>query len=521
MAELKKLPIGLQAFDKILKGDYLYIDKTQLILDLIQTQNASFIARPRRFGKSLLLSTMQAIFEGKRELFSGLAIDQFDYDWQHHPIIKLTMSNIKIQKDKSLNKPIFEMLSDCAQFHGIEIEETSSPGRFLIRLVQRLNQKYNTRVVILIDEYDKPILDVINQPEMTHVRDELHNFYVVLKDLDHYLRFLFLTGVSRFSRTSIFSGLNQLTDISNDPKYSTLCGYTDEEVDHYFVDHIQTMQEATDQHNIREKLRTWYDGYKFHATGPAMYNPFSLMSALQSHQWENYWFSSGTPTFLVSLLRENKFDLQSLDELVMSSRQMSEMAIEQLELIPVLYQTGYITIDTYSPRSQIYKLTLPNYEVRISLFECLIRDYMKQAGMRYSSIQIFIAELEQYLVNNDLNHVIEMVKTIYAKIPYTIHIDLERYYQTIFYMIFLLSGFDIIVEEATNDGRIDIVVTTPTHRYIIELKLNKNAQEALNQIKQKQYAAKYADDKRSIILIGINFDSEKRMIDDWLYENVD
>jgi hypothetical protein len=518
MAGLKKLPIGLQAFEDFGKENCIYVDKTDLIYSLVKDKGVYFLSRPRRFGKSLLLSTIKAIFEGKRELFKGLAIDQTDYSWQQHPVILLSMSTISTKNYHDISTLLQKMLKKKALEHAVTLTP-SSPSQMLMELVHCLHEKYKQSVVVLIDEYDKPILDTISQPEaLDDVRQELHNFYVVLKDLDPHLRFLLLTGVSRFSRTSIFSGLNQLADLSSDHAYNRLCGYTDEEVDHYLKDYIDVMKEEGVYDDVREQLRVWYDGYRFHHRGTPLYNPFSIMSALQQKELKNYWFSSGTPTFLVELLRKNHFDLQSLDHLVLSSRKMFAMGAEKLDMIPVLYQTGYATIKRFDQMTGIYRLSIPNAEVRQSLFDALLEDYVQDPA--YTIIYSLLEDIKCAVLDGDFDRLIEHLKVIYAKIPYTVHIELERYYQTIFYMIFLLAGFEVIVEEATNDGRIDIVVATPTYRYIIELKLNKTAEEAMKQIKDKGYSTKYADDQRAIVLLGINFNSKTRMIDGWLCEEI-
>jgi hypothetical protein len=517
MDRLKRLPVGIQSFEKLITTDCLYVDKTQQMYDLINRGSVYFLSRPRRFGKSLLLSTFKAIFEGKRDLFKGLAIDKTDFEWKKYPVILLTMPGLS-QSDGTheLREKIRDDLRRVVEFHDIDIDMNRPIESIFKNIISQLTED-NKQVVVLVDEYDKPMLDVlVDSDRVQEVRQELHSFYGILKELDERIRFLFFTGVSRFSRTSIFSGLNQLQDISLSGQAHDICGYTDKEMDCYFKQYYDRIIHRDADQSTRELLRIWYDGYQFHQEGAHVYNPFSVLNALDLKEIRNYWFASGTPSFLISLLKEDKFDLISLNELMISDRQMSDIMIERPKFMTVLYQTGYLTLKGFDWASNMYELRVPNQEVRTSLFDCLLESYTDLDV--YTNVRPLTISVRKALFAHDIRLVIDHLKTVFAKIPYDINIPLERYYQTILYTIILLSGCDIIVEEATNDGRIDAVLTTPTHRYIIECKMDKSAEEALDQIKEKQYAKKYADDKRHIVLMGINFDSKKRTIVDWIVE---
>ncbi len=513
MASLKNLPIGIQTFEKIITNNYLYVDKTQYLYDLIQGGAVYFFARPRRFGKSLTISTLKAIFEGKRELFKGLAIDQLEYDWKPYPVLRLDMGLASGSDKRSVADNLIEMLETLTQRYNIPVPPVQTPNNFLARIIAYLKNHYQQRVVVLVDEYDKPLLDVIeNQERVVEARDELRMFYAVLKDFDEDIRFLFLTGVSQFAKMSIFSGLNQLKDISLIEQASSLCGYTDEEVDRYFSDYCHRMM-LRGEDDTRGKLKIWYNGYKFHQQGPAMYNPFSVLSALDIQEFRNYWFSTGTPTFLINLLKKYHFNLHSLNALEVPKSEISELVIEDPQWSTIMYQTGYATICDYNPVTQTYSLRIPNKEIHFSFFDRLLKGYI--GNKSYNLVRPLTIQIYRALVKNDWPLVIEHLKTIFAKIPYEVSIPLEAYYQTIFYTSLLLSGLQVVVEETTNDGRIDCVVTTPTHRYIIEMKLDKPLAETFEQIERKQYAAKYADDERDLVEIGVIFDSKKRIITDW------
>lgn len=526
MAGLKKLPIGIQTFEDIIAHEYLYVDKTALIHQVITDGKVYFLSRPRRFGKSLLLSTMQAIFEGKRELFKGLAIDQLDYDWQHYPVILISMPGLTLdEKASDLREKIRSNLSDAIKTYNLEINHHEAIDIVLKDIVIQLAAR-GKKVVVLIDEYDKPILDCVGDADRVNaVRSELQIFYGILKSLDAHLKFLFLTGVSQFTKTSIFSGLNQLEDISLDKSTSALLGYTDQEIDVNFNDYFLAMSpDANEKNNLRNMLREWYNGYKFHQQGQPVYNPFSVLCMLKKQTFGNYWFATGTPTFLIKELARSKVSALSFGALTASSDQLSNLMIEDMDFKTLLFQTGYFTLDSFNQRTMMYQLKIPNKEIYHSLYDCLLQSYVLKLPGVYSSIKAIIGHLEQELEQGRIEGVIDYLKTVFASIPSAIHVKLEAYYQSVFYAVLIGTGFKVILEDATNIGQIDMVLTTETHIYVIEFKmdpsLKKTPSVALSQIIDRRYWEKYRLQKKEIVLVGIAFSSKKKNIVAWDHQTI-
>jgi hypothetical protein len=508
---LQKLPIGIQTFRKIREEDYLYVDKTEHIHRLITSGNYFFLSRPRRFGKSLTLSTIKSIYCGDRELFQGLWIEEH-WDWQKiHPVLHFSFSGIGY-KALGLETAIDAELRTIGSQLGVQLEQAGI-ARMFRELIQKL--AVNGKVVILIDEYDKPLIDYLEDKEQARSNQQiLKSFYSVLKDSDPYIEFLLLTGVSKFSKVSIFSDLNNLKDITLHRDFAALTGYTQEEMERYFGDAIAHLaaEKGQDRDELIEEIRIWYNGYSWDGQ-TRLYNPFSFMSFVDSRDFRNFWFETGTPTFLLKLLRENH--LFALDNLEVNELAFASYDIERLQILPILFQTGYLTIKARQEFG-LYRLGYPNREVEASMLMYLIGE------MNHSEPALTtptVVHLYKAFLHNDVEQVIKLIKSIFKNIPSQIFIsEAEAYYHSLIYLVFFYLGQYTHSEVNTNDGRLDCVVESPTHVYIIEFKLDQSAAAALQQIKQRGYHEKYAADPRRKVLLGINFSRHAKTVDDWLAE---
>ncbi|MEZ4863827.1 MAG: AAA family ATPase [Caldilineaceae bacterium] len=506
---LQKLPVGIQTFSKIIDENYLYVDKTPLIHRLLRSGGYFFLSRPRRSGKSLTLSTIAAIYRGERALFAGLWIeDKWNWD-EVHPVIHLSFSGIGYQT-QGLEGAIEAELRLVGSQFGISFEQIGI-DRVFAELLRKLSTQ--GKVVLLIDEYDKPIIDYLNDPAQAIAhRNILKTFYSVIKDADPYIEFLLITGVSKFSKVSIFSDLNNLDDITLGRNFAALTGYTQQELEHAFAPYMPeakallglTHQELLDQ------LRHWYNGYSWDGA-TYVYNPFSILSFFRKAEFRNFWFETGTPTFLLKLMREQW--LYKLNDLTVSERTLISYDIEELQAIPILFQTGYLTIKAKDRFGQ-YTLDYPNAEVKESMLEYMISDLRHERGVMATPMVI---QLYEAFRANDLDQVIDLIKGIFKNIPSHIFLGkAEAYYHSLIYLVFFYLGQYTESEVNTNNGRLDCVVQSPTHIYILEFKLDESAETALTQIKDRGYADKYAADPRSKVLIGINFSSQdKTLITDY------
>jgi hypothetical protein len=535
---MKKLSLGLQTFSKIIENNCIYIDKTQYIYDLIQ-ENYVFFSRPRRFGKSLLCSTLKELFSGKRKLFQNLWIDKnINYEWPVHPIIHIDMSQVAKTSPEILNASLMRQLSDIAELYEIKNLEHSTPGEMLKKLTVLLFEKFGSKngVVIIIDEYDKPILDNIGKQNIAlEIRDVLKNFYEYIKGLDAYLRFVFMTGVTQFSKTSIFSGLNQFNNISMEPKFAHLVGYTKDEIDLYFQEHLQKIadekmmpaQEGVDK--LKTTLHLWYNGYRFwkdqqlrtrELAGhePArLYSPFSVLNFLHKSDFRNYWFESGTPTFLIKILEQKQYPVELFENLKADENELLSFDMDRIPLAPLLFQTGYATIKNYDALKELYTLEMPNYEVRDSLLKNVLLVITQQSS---ATINTELIELRLALEQEDLETFIDKIKKFYATVPYTIAIDKEKYYQTIFFLLLQLINLKPEVERTTNIGRIDLLVQTNTVLYLFEFKLNGSAEKAIQQILNKKYYEAYQECGKKIKLVGVNFSSDAKNVTEYLSQEL-
>jgi hypothetical protein len=494
---MQPLPIGIQTFRDLREGNFLYVDKTPQIYPLIeQSKGAYFLSRPRRFGKSLTLSVLDEIFSGNRKLFSGLWIFDSPYEWKKYPVLRFDFSKQKAKTQEELIRFIFSELKLNAERHHIVLESVEYYAQFE-ELISKLGSL--EKVVILIDEYDKPIIDHIEESgTATIMREVMKGFFTVLKGSDPYIRFLLLTGVSKFSKAGVFSNLNHLRDITLEDIYSDLVGITEKELEDSMHKHIMALAEkekSTYQFTLK-KIRDFYNGYRFSPKGRSVYNPFSTLLLLTQLKFEHHWFETGTPEFLVKLIFKNKYDILKIP-MITDAIRFSTYEVEDLSLTPLLVQTGYLTIKDYDEKENLYTLDYPNFEVKDAFLNYLFRKILnKEEGTPYSY------KLKKAFAIDDLEEVIEILREIFLTIDYDIQIPQEKYYQTIFYLIFTLLGFRIQTEVKTNRGRIDAVVESHSI-YLFEFKLNGSKEEALSQIQERKYYEKYLSLGKDIYLVGV------------------
>lgn len=516
---MKKLPDNIADFKTLIDGGYIYVDKTKHIYNLLTGSGQNFfLSRPRRFGKTLLISVLEQIFLGNRDLFKGLWIDQSDYTWPKHPVLRLSMAGVGSRTPEQFEKNLILELHQKAEAAEISLGKASTAESCFKTLVKELSKK--GQVVVLIDEYEHPILSHLHQPELAaEIRESLKTFYGILKDLDKNLRFVFLTGVTKFSKTSIFSGINNLTDLTLSERASTLLGIEPQELELYFSEQIDLMaqKQEVSREQILASLKDWYNGYCFSEELPStVYNPCSVLKCLESKKFKNYWFETGTPSFLLQLFKEKDYPILDLETVALSTPDLGTFDIDQIELSTLLFQTGYLTIKSYDPESDIYTLSYPNKEVSESMMRIIAP--MMTGERSFAPWQLLAVKLKKALAASELDTFCSLLKLFFADIPYTLHVGLERYYQTIFYMLMKFMGAEIVIEEATNIGRIDAVLQTPSHVYVIEFKLDKSAQKALEQIKNQKYGEKYKLLKKPIVAIGLVFDSKTRNIVEYAWE---
>lgn len=513
MMNLRKLPIGIQTFSEIVDGGYLYIDKTRHIHELITSGKYFFFSRPRRFGKSLTLSTIKSIYLGQRDLFAGLWIED-RWDWEKiHPVLHISFSWIGYEK-LGLEAAIETELHRLAKTHGIELVE-QGPALLFRELINKCSM--NGKVVILIDEYDKPIIDYLDKKEQARQNQAiLRQFYSVIKDSDPYIELLVITGISKFSKVSIFSALNNIFDITLSRRHSTLVGYTQQELEENFASYMNEAEEVLgiSRDELLSKLKVRYNGYTWDGRA-YVYNPFSILGFFENLEFSNYWFETGTPTFLLKLMREQK--VYELENFLAPEQMFSAYDIDHLQAIPILFQTGYLTIRERLEEN-FYLLDYPNAEVRQSLLEFLVTDLREDRNT--PSVRM-VWQLRDAFQEDDMERVIELIRSIFKNVPSQIFIsDAESYYHSLIYLVFFYLGEYAESEVNTNNGRLDCVVQTEKHIYVLEFKLDKSAEAALTQIKDRGYAEKYAADPRHKVLVGINFSSAEKTVESWLIEKV-
>lgn len=510
-----KYPIGVQSFECLRSEGFVYVDKTALMYKMVQEGRSYFLSRPRRFGKSLLLSTLEAYFRGKKHLFEGLAIAELETDWKEHPVLHLDLNAKAFTKIEDLYDLLNDQLTVYERIYDSIATDTSSEGRFRA-LIRAAKQKTGVGVVVLIDEYDKPILQTIgNEVLQNEFRNALKAFYGVLKSADADLRFTLLTGVTKFGKVSVFSDLNNLHDISMSVHYSDICGISEIELHKYFDPVIESFAAGNKQSKDEayKELRKRYDGYHFAPETEGVYNPFSVLWTLSEGLYGSYWFATGTPTYLVELLKRTNFKLGELSHLEVTLEDLDSIHCADINPIPVLFQSGYLTIKEYIERFKLYVLDYPNEEVREGFVKFLLPYYTQLKSQQSQTlISQFVLSLEQ----GDANRFMQLMQTLMADTPYELIRELENHYQNVMYIITKLMGFYIQAEYRTSNGRIDLLIGTDKYIYIIELKFDGSAELALKQIDSKDYALPFATESRIIIKIGANVSKETRNIDEWV-----
>lgn len=511
-----KYPIGIQDFVKLRQGGFAYVDKTKFVYKLADEGSYYFLSRPRRFGKSLFLSTLEAYFLGRKELFEGLAIYDMEKEWKSHPIFYIDLNTANFRDENSLYEVLNSHVSVWEEMYGARKYETTLALRFK-GVIARAAEKEGRGVVILIDEYDKPILQTLRNQELQEKhRSLLKSFYSVLKTQDRYIRFAFITGVTKFGKVSVFSDLNNLMDISMDQRYISICGMTQDELLYNFREGIEQLGEAygdTEEETLN-KLKIRYDGYHFEEDTVGIYNPFSVLNTLAKLRYKDYWFETGTPTFLVDLLKMHNYRLLDITREKVSGDVINSVDSMSTNPIPVIYQSGYLTIKGYDERFKKYRLGFPNKEVEEGFLNFLLPLYTSAGNNSPFMVDEFVQDVE----SGNPERFMQRMKAFFADTSYQVVGNAELYFQNAMYLVFKIMGFYTQVERPTSDGRIDAVIQTPDYIYIIECKLDRTADEALRQINDSDYAAPFAMDKRRIYKIGVNFSSQTRGVEQWIIE---
>ena len=522
MAEnIRRLPIGVQSFEKLRQDGYIYVDKTRYVYNLAHSAGQYFLSRPRRFGKSLFLSTLAAYWEGRKELFEELAIEELEKGnadaWQPYPVFYFDFNGENYQRDTALDDALDKMLQGWEAIYGCQAQGTLS-GRFQ-KLLATAFEQTGRRCVVLVDEYDKPLLEVLEKDELEeHNKAVFKGFFGTLKSYDKYLQFVFITGVTKFSKVSIFSDLNQLRDISLLEEYAGICGITQGEMEKNLAPEIKNMASALNlsEDDCLKALQAHYDGYHFDPRGEGVYNPFSLLNALADKRFKAYWFATGTPTFLVRRVRQVGLDANRFTNrtLYADEYSLTDYRYENPDILPLLYQTGYLTITDYDDAADLYILGFPNREVKYSFLKSLLPEY---APIAVPSSGKDIYALRLCVNAGDTEGMGDILTALFASIPYTSNdAPFEHYFQSVLYIVFTLLGQFVQCEVHSSRGRADCILETEQFVYIFEFKVDKPAQEALQQIEDKGYAAPFAADPRQVFKIGVSFDSEKRSLAEWL-----
>lgn len=517
MEQMRKLPIGIQTFEEIRKDNYLYVDKTAMIYQIVNIGKPYFLSRPRRFGKSLLLSTFEAYFQGRKDLFQGLAMERLETKWEEYPVLHLDLNARKYENAADLVAMLNQYLEKWEKKYGTEKQDRSPEERFAY-VIEQAYIKTGKQAVVLVDEYDKPLLQaILNEDLLDEYRRILKAFYGVLKSSDRYLRFVFLTGVTKFAQVSVFSDLNQLNDISMDYAYNTLCGITKDELISVFTPEIEKLSKFLNLSfdALVSRLEQQYDGYHFcEQTSVGLFNPFSVLNVFQKMKLGNFWFQTGTPTYLVDLLKQSDYDLRLLvNGVETTASAFSEYRAEVNNPLPMIYQSGYLTIKHYDAEVELYTLKFPNDEVRYGFLNFLVPYYTKVSD---DETGFHIAKFMRELRANDVDAFMNRLKVFFAGIPYELNDNTERHYQAIFYIVFTLMGQFVETEVRSARGRADAVVKTQSHIFVFEFKLDGSAEDALRQIDEKGYLIPYTLDGRSLVKIGVNFSKETRNVDKYI-----
>lgn len=509
-----KYPIGIQNFESLITEGYLYIDKTNLLYRLVTEGKFYFLSRPRRFGKSLIISALDAYFQGKKHLFDGLAISEKEKCWEKYPVLHLDMNVDNYVSEESLENVLDDYLNRWETMYGVCTKAKSAPLRFK-NVILAAYEKTGKSVVVLVDEYDKPLLQSFDNEKLQDgMRDALKAFYGILKPMGGYVRFGFFTGVTKFSKVSVFSDLNNLDDITMWDDFSTLCGITEEEIRESLDDEIALMAEKLQigKEDCYKKLKDFYDGYHFCPHAQGVYNPFSLLTALKRKTFGSYWFETGTPTFLIEIMKKNGYQIENLEQETATADLLGSMDSIKHTPIPLLFQSGYLTITGYEEEFSMFHLGFPNLEVNEGFTKYLLPYYSPiSKGQEAFFVVNFVKEIRQGKPETFMKR----LEGLFADNNYQIIGDAEKYFHNAVYIIFKMLGFYVEVEHATSDGRMDLLMKTKDYIYILEFKINESAETALKQIEDKQYAIPFRTDNRKLYKIGINFSAETRKIDGW------
>lgn len=513
---MKPISTSVYTFEKLIQGGYLYVDKTEYVYSLVaEPYGLFFLSRPRRFGKSLLLSTLKAYFLGRRDLFEGLALYDKPLPWNQYPVIHIDLGPKEVNSPEDLQEFLRNRTDMVASEYGISLTRSSYEERFQ-ELIEKLSAG-GEKVVILIDEYDKPILSNTANPKISEILRTLKSFYAVIKATEQYQRFVLLTGVSKFSKVSVFSDLNNLTDLTMAAPFATALGYTQRELESNFAPLISGLaeKEGMSHEDILEKIKSWYNGYRFHQSAETVYNPVSVMRCLDLGEFSNFWFETGTPTFLLDMMKKQEYDFAECLEEPVTELSFSAYDAERLSPTPLLFQTGYLTITGSEVEGDIrlYQLGFPNREVEQAFGAYLIDSY---TNLDKERVGVHLLHLSRHLKSGDLEGFFSVLHAFFAGVPNTITLTHEKYYQTILYVTLRLLGLLVEVEVSTNKGRIDAILGTPDTIYIFEFKLHGTSQEALDQIRERRYAEPWKADSREIICVGVAFDPEERNIGEWI-----
>ncbi len=517
--QLRQCPVGIQTFSEIREKDLLYIDKTEYIYKMVSSGKYYFLNRPRRFGKSLLASTLRCYFEGRRELFEGLAVEKLEKEWSVYPVLHFDMSLAKHLGGVELEQYIGYQLLPWEKRYGIEEPATGNNNRLTNLIIQACEQT-GQKVVVLVDEYDAPLLDMVHEErDLPVLRNVMRNFYSPLKACDPYLRFVFLTGITKFSQLSIFSELNNITNISMDEPYGAICGITEDEMQMQMSEYIDRLAVSlgSSRANVLIELKENYDGYHFTWPSPDVYNPFSLLNAFTKGKIDAYWFGSGTPLYLIEMLRKFDVDPSCIGGTKALAASFDAPSERMTSITPLLYQSGYITIKDYDKFTNLYTLDIPNNEIRIGLMQSLLPNYLNENTEKGMTTA---AEMYGAIRLDDMNGALHLLQKFLLTVPYCDNTRYEGHYQQMLYIIFSLLGAYVDIEVRTPIGRVDMVMRTATTLYIMELKLDRTADAAMKQIDLKDYPSRFALCGLPIVKVGINFDGERRSIGDWKIENV-
>lgn len=515
----KRYPIGIQTFSEIRKGDYLYIDKTEYVYRMTHADaKYMFLSRPRRFGKSLLVSTLHAYFEGRKELFEGLAIANMEIEWEQYPVLHFDMSLGKHMDKDALNRYLHNMLQNNELRLGIKTRDVEDTNVRFTNLIMDIYHQTGKQVVVLIDEYDAPLLDVVHEEkDLPVLRNVMRNFYSPLKACDPYLRYVFLTGITKFSQLSIFSELNNIKNISMEREYADICGITEEEIKRHMkegMDELADKLQVTHD-EVLDALKENYDGYHFTWPSPDVYNPYSLLNAFSDGRLNSYWFGSGTPTYLIEMLRKYNVLPSEIGGIEAMAADFDAPTEQMESIVPLLYQSGYITIKKGDPQMEIYLLDIPNKEVRVGLMRSLLPNYVNR---QVRTCNVTVAKMSLAISEGRMDDALRLLQTFLGTVPYCDNTDYEGHYQQLMYIIFSMLSYEVDVEVRTPHGRVDMVLKTHDRLYLIELKLDKSADKAMEQINLKNYSDRFALCKLPVVKVGINFDSKRGTIEDWKIE---